>query len=30
MPTVGFEPSMSAGRQLQTYALDDAAARTGI
>ena len=30
MPPVGFEPTFSAGEQLQTYALDRAATVTGI
>ena len=29
MPTVGFEPTISAGEWPQTYALDRAAIRTG-
>ena len=29
MPTVGFEPSISAGERPQTYALDRAATGTG-
>jgi len=29
MPLVGFETTISAGEQLQTYALDHAATRTG-
>ena len=28
MPLVGFEPTISAGEQLQTYALDRAATAT--
>jgi len=28
MPSVGFEPTISAGERLQTYALDRAATRT--
>ena len=30
MPPVGFEPTISAGERLQTYALDRAATGTGI
>ena len=30
MPTVGFEPTISAGERPQTYALDRAATGTGI
>ena len=30
MPPVGFEPTISAGERLQTYALDHAATGTGI
>ena len=30
MPPVGFEPTVSAGEQPQTYALDRAATGTGI
>ena len=30
MPPVGFEPTISAGEQLQTYALDRAATGTGM
>ena len=30
MPPVGFEPTISAGEQPQTYALDRAATGTGI
>jgi len=30
MPSGGFEPKISAGEWLQTYALDSAATRTGI
>jgi hypothetical protein len=30
MPTVGFEPMISAGERPQTYALDGAASGTGI
>ena len=29
MPTVGFEPTISAGERPQTYALDRAATGTG-
>ena len=29
MPPVGFEPTISAGKRSQTYALDRAAAGTG-
>jgi len=29
MPPVGFEPTISAGKRPQTYALDRAATRTG-
>ena len=29
MPPVGFEPTISAGEQLQTYALDRVATGTG-
>ena len=29
MPPVGFEPTISAGERLQTYALDGAAIGTG-
>ena len=29
MPAVGFEPTISAGERLQTYALDRAATGTG-
>ena len=29
MPPVGFEPAISAGERLQTYALDRAATGTG-
>jgi len=29
MPPAGFEPTISAGEQLQTYALDHAVAGTG-
>ena len=29
MPPVGFEPTVSAGERLQTYALDRAATGTG-
>ena len=29
MPPVGFEPTISAGKQPQTYALDRAATGTG-
>ena len=30
MPTVGFEPTISAGERLQTYALGRAATGTGV
>jgi len=30
MPSVGFEPAISAGERPQTYALDRADAGTGI
>ena len=30
MPTVGFEPTVSAGERPQTYALDRSATGTGI
>jgi len=30
MPTVGFEPTISAGERPQTYALDRAATETDI
>ena len=30
MPSVGFEPTISAGQRQQTYALDRAATGTGI
>jgi len=30
MPPVGFEPTISAGERQQTYALDRAAAGTGL
>ena len=30
MPPVGFEPTISAGEQPQTYALDRAATGTGV
>ena len=30
MPPVGFEPTISAGERPQTYALDRAAAGTGV
>ena len=30
MPPVGFEPTISAGEWLQTYALDRAATETGL
>jgi len=30
MPTVGFEPTISAGERPQSYALDRAAIGTGI
>ena len=30
MPPVGFEPTISAGERLQTYALDRAATGIGI
>jgi len=30
MPPVGFEPTLSAGERLQTYALDPTAAGTGL
>ena len=30
MPSVGFEPTISAGERPQTYALDRAAAGTGM
>jgi len=30
MPTVGFEPTISAGKRPQTYALERAENKTGI
>jgi hypothetical protein len=30
MPPVGFDPTISAGKRLQTYALDFEVTKTGI